>query len=196
MQVAFRTGERGRPARLGRPALPAFPAERVLELRAEQSLPPHRPALPPMRARLALVDGDARPNEVELAPERPISIGRSRDNTVVLPHEDQASRLHARLYFENGRWLLRDFGLNGTRIDDARVNQVAELADGNVIKIGAVRFRFQLPEPSKSHSGIRSSTVADRATLPDAPSAHRPGPRWNSDELSALNQFMAAAADA
>ena len=149
-----------------------------------------------MRARLAVVDGDARPTEVDLAPDRPISIGRSRDNTVVIPHEDQASRLHARLYFENGRWLLRDFGLNGTRIDDARVNQVAELADGNVIRIGGVRFQFQLPEPSKSHSGVRSSTVADRGTMADSQSAHRPGPRWNSDELSAINQFMAAAAEA
>src|SRR6478752_2755277 len=149
-----------------------------------------------MRARLAVVDGDARPNAVDLAPERPISIGRSRDNTVVLPHEDQASRLHARVFFENGRWLLRDFGLNGTRIDDARVNQVAELADGNVIRIGGVQFRFQLPEPSKSASGVRGSTVADRATVADGPTACRPGPRWTADELSALNQFMAAAAEA
>src|SRR3954469_12267285 len=106
---------------------------------------PTAPPPGPMRARPAVLDGDGRPAEVDLAPERRISIGRSRDNTVVLPHEDQASRLHARLYFENGRWLLRDFGLNGTRIDEARVNQVAELADGNEIRIGAVRFRFQLP---------------------------------------------------
>ena len=149
-----------------------------------------------MRARLAVLDGDARPAEVELAPERAISIGRSRDNTVVLPHEDQASRLHARLYFENGRWLLRDFGLNGTRIDDARVNQVAELADGNVIKIGGVQLRFQLSDPSRSNSGIRAATVSDRGTVHDGPSASRPGPRWTADELSALNQLMAAAAAA
>jgi two-component system, NtrC family, response regulator HydG len=149
-----------------------------------------------MRARLAVLDGDARPTEVDLAPERPISIGRSRDNTVVLPHEDQASRLHARVFFENGRWLLRDFGLNGTRIDDARVNQVAELADGNVIKIGGVQIRFNLPEPARSHPGARPSTVADRATVAEARSAHPAGPRWNADELSALNQFMTAAAEA
>jgi transcriptional regulator with GAF, ATPase, and Fis domain len=149
-----------------------------------------------MRARLAVLDGDALPTEVELTPERPISIGRSRDNTVVVPHEDQASRLHARVYFENGRWLLRDFGLNGTRIDDARVNQVAELADGNVIKIGSVRFRFQVPEPSKSGSGVRGSTLSDRATVADGPSVGRPGLRWTADELAALNQFMAAAGEA
>ena len=143
-----------------------------------------------------MLDGDARPTEVDLAPERPISIGRSRDNTVVLPHEDQASRLHARVFFENGRWLLRDFGLNGTRIDDARVNQVAELADGNVIKIGSVQLRFNLPEPARSHPGGRPSTVSDRATVAEARSAHPAGPRWNADELSALNQFMTAAAEA
>lgn len=149
-----------------------------------------------MRARLAVLDGDARPTEVDLAAERPISIGRSRDNTVVLPDEDQASRLHARLYFENGRWLLRDFGLNGTRIDDARVNQVAELADGNVIRIGGVRLRFAIPDPAKSHSGMRQATAADRSTVIDGPSSCRPGPRWTVDELSALNQFMTAAAEA
>jgi transcriptional regulator with GAF, ATPase, and Fis domain len=149
-----------------------------------------------MRARLAVVDGDARPNVLDLIPERPISIGRSRDNTVVLPHEDQASRLHARLYFEGGRWLLRDFGLNGTRVDNARVNQVAELADGNEIKIGAVRLRFQVPDPSRSSGTQHPGTVADRSGSGDTVNGSGPGLRWTVDELSALNQFMSAAIEA
>jgi two-component system, NtrC family, response regulator HydG len=153
-----------------------------------------------MRARLAVLHGDAHPNEVDLAPDRPISIGRSRDNTVVLPSEDQASRLHARLYFENGRWLIRDFGLNGTKIDDARVNQVAELSDGSEIRIGTVRFRFNLPDPRSANgsnpgSGARPATVADRG-----PSAETLGNsravRWTPEELTALNQFMTTAAEA
>lgn len=151
-----------------------------------------------MRARLAVVDGDACPNVLDLVPERPISIGRSRDNTVVLPHEDQASRLHARLYFEGGRWLLRDFGLNGTRVDNARVNQVTELADGNEIKIGAVKLRFQLPDPSRSggssHSG--PGTIAERSGSADTVNSSGSGLRWTVDELSALNQFMSAAVEA
>src|SRR5262245_19163465 len=114
------------------------------------TLHPPGPSVLPMNARLSLLDGDARPNVLDLSPDRPISIGRSRDNTIVLPHEEQASRLHARLYYEGGRWLLRDFGLNGTRINDSRVNQIAELADGNEIKIGGVRFKFQIPDPAKS----------------------------------------------
>src|SRR5687767_9201352 len=102
-------------AHSARPEIPVRPAERVLEFGAAQPAQPQppRPLVTPMRARLAVVDGEARPTVVDLVPERPISIGRSRDNTVVLPNDDQASRLHARVYYEGGRWLLRDFGLNG-----------------------------------------------------------------------------------
>lgn len=143
-----------------------------------------------MRATLALVDGTASPDVVDLAPDRPISIGRSRDNTVVLPHEEQASRLHARVYYERGRWLLRDFGLNGTKVGNARVNQVAELADGTEIRIGAVRFRFRLPAPASP------PTTADRSAASETMALSAPGPRWTADELTALNQVMATAVEA
>jgi len=149
-----------------------------------------------MQARLSLVDGDARPNVVDLAPDRPISIGRSRDNTIVLPHDEQASRLHARLYYEGGRWLLRDFGLNGTRINDSRVNQVAELADGNEIKIGGVSFKFQLPDQSKVSPSSRLLPPGDRSRTGDTAALSLTGLRWTVDELTALVQFLVAAAEA
>jgi two-component system, NtrC family, response regulator HydG len=144
-----------------------------------------------MRARLAVLDGDARPSAVDLSPDRPISIGRSRDNTVVLPRDDQASRLHARVYFENGRWLLRDFGLNGTRINESRVNQVAELIDGAEIRIGAVRLQFLLSEAAKSAHGPKPS---ERPSASDTNTAG--AARFGADELSALSQFMGAAVQA
>jgi Nif-specific regulatory protein len=145
-----------------------------------------------MRARLSLLDGEARPNHLDLAPEQPISIGRSRDNTVVLPDEEQASRLHARLYFEGGRWLLRDFGLNGTRVDNARVNQVAELTNGNEIRIGAVKFQFQLPEPARAVAPPNGPS-GDRSVAAETLAGSTAGLRWTVDELNAQNQFMAAA---
>lgn len=150
-----------------------------------------------MQARLAVLDGNALPTTVDLTPERPISIGRSRDNTVVIPNEDQASRLHARVYFENGRWLLRDFGLNGTRIDSARVNQVAELADGNEIRIGSVRFRFQLPDQSRSSkSGSSTIDVLVKSDTRAVNPASAANARWKAEELTALHQFMVSAVDA
>ena len=117
------------------------------------------------KLRLRFLTGPRRGQQAVFTGPR-VTIGRSRDNTVVIPNEDQASRLHARLYFENGRWLLRDFGLNGTRIDSARVNQVAELADGNEIRIGSVRFRFQLPDQSRTVAKLGPSTDLIRPQPP------------------------------
>jgi two-component system, NtrC family, response regulator HydG len=152
-----------------------------------------------MIARLAVVDGEARPNVIDLTPDRPISIGRSRDNSIVLPREEHASRLHARVYYEDGHWLLRDFGMNGTRIDDCRVNQVAELSDGNEIRIGEVRFRFVIQTgsavSSKPPTG-HSSTISDKPTLNGTSRPPITGPRFSADEQGALNQFMQSAIEA
>jgi two-component system response regulator HydG len=144
-----------------------------------------------MRARLAVLDGDARPNLTELTPERPISIGRSRDNNIVLPG-DYASRLHARLYYESGRWFVRDFGLNGTHVNESRINQVAELNDGTEIRIGEVKFKFQIEEASSS--SIIRHTPIERLNDSAAPSTNHT--RLGIDDLTALNQFMTAAAEA
>ncbi|HKB04723.1 MAG TPA: sigma 54-interacting transcriptional regulator [Gemmataceae bacterium] len=149
-----------------------------------------------MRARLALLDGEARPNVVDLNPERPISIGRSRDNTVVLPHDEQASRLHARVYFENGRWLIRDFGMNGTRVDEVRINQVAELADGNEIRIGSVRFRFFVTDPVKSSASTRVTPTGERTATMDGSSLPLTSYRFGVEDLTALSQFMGSAVEA
>src|SRR6476619_7973019 len=94
-----------------------------------------------MRARLSLEAGDCTPSVVDLLPGQPVTLGRSRDNTIVL-RDELASRLHAKIFFEDGRWHLRDFGLNGTRVDGARVNGAIELADGKTIKIGDVVIRL------------------------------------------------------
>ena len=66
-----------------------------------------------MRARIIVESGDCSPNFAELAPGVTVTFGRSRDNVFVV-RDDLVSRLHAKVYFEEGRWLLRDFGLNGT----------------------------------------------------------------------------------
>jgi Nif-specific regulatory protein len=104
-----------------------------------------------MRARITLEAGDCLPQTLDLSPGQPITLGRSRDNTVVL-RDELASRLHAKIYFEEGRWHIRDFGLNGTRVDGVRVNGAVELADGKKIKIGDVILRFgtELKSSAKS----------------------------------------------
>jgi Nif-specific regulatory protein len=68
-------------------------------------------------------------------------LGRNRDNSIVIK-DDLASRLHAKVYFQDGAWHVRDFGLNGTRLNDHKVHGAAKLSDGAVIAIGECRIRF------------------------------------------------------
>ncbi len=69
-----------------------------------------------MHARVNLEGGESLPTTLDFSPEQLITLGRGRDNTIVLKDE-LASRTHAKIYFEDGRWHLRDLGLNGTRVD-------------------------------------------------------------------------------
>ena len=94
-----------------------------------------------MRARLTTEAGDCLPNALDLDPNQPVTLGRSRDNTVVV-RDELASRLHAKIYFEDGRWHVRDFGLNGTRLDGNKISGAVELDDGRAIRIGEVVLRF------------------------------------------------------
>ena len=68
-----------------------------------------------MHARLTIEAGEGTPNHCNLAPDRVVTLGRNRSNSVVLS-DKHASRWHAEVVYEDGRWLLRDCGtLNGTR---------------------------------------------------------------------------------
>jgi two-component system, NtrC family, response regulator HydG len=176
-----------------------------------------------MRARITLEAGECLPQSLDLAPGQPITLGRSRDNTIVL-RDELASRLHAKLFFEDGRWHLRDFGLNGTRVDGARVNGAVELSDGRRIKIGDVVLRFStevssgapktvpMSAPSTTPSPVPQVTVPIRGMAPDnvhsATKVHEvPGERplvpdpeeaakqLRMDELTALCKFMTQAVE-
>ena len=94
-----------------------------------------------MRARISVETGECSPPAVDLAPGLTVTFGRSRDNVFVV-RDDLVSRLHAKVYFEEGRWLLRDFGLNGTKVAGNKINSVIELLDGVELQVGHVKFRY------------------------------------------------------
>lgn len=168
-----------------------------------------------MRARLTVEAGDCLPAVLDLAPGTPVTLGRSRDNTLVLKDE-LASRLHAKVFFEDGRWHVRDFGLNGTRVDGKRISGAVELADGRAIKIGEVVLRFaalpkaappappadaavtiplQIQPSGRSHFG----STKLHPVPPDRVAELLPDPedgQLRMDELTALCKFMATAVEA
>jgi Nif-specific regulatory protein len=178
-----------------------------------------------MRARITLEAGECLPQTLDLSPGQPVTLGRSRDNTIVL-RDELASRLHAKIYFEDGNWHLRDFGLNGTRVDGVRVNGAVELTDGKRIKIGDVVIRFatefktagtktvpmNAPSTTNSPSPVPALTVPIRGMAPDNIHANTkvhevPGERnatidpeeaakqLRMDELTALCKFMTQAVE-
>jgi predicted component of type VI protein secretion system len=70
-----------------------------------------------------------------VAGAREVSIGRSPDNVLVIDNP-AISNYHARVFAEEGRLMLEDFGsLNGTFINGQRVKMV-ELKEGDSIAIG------------------------------------------------------------
>ena len=88
--------------------------------------------------------------------EKPlITIGRSEGNDICIADE-QVSRLHARLVWEDGAWKLNSLGRNGTLVNDRVVAEV-ELADNCFFRLGAngPLFGFRL---DRAESG-RNETV-------------------------------------
>jgi DNA-binding NtrC family response regulator/pSer/pThr/pTyr-binding forkhead associated (FHA) protein len=112
-----------------------------------------------MRVRILVESGQCQPPVLEWSGDQPITIGRSRDNTIVV-RDELASRLHAKIYFEEDQWLIRDFSLNGTRVDGVRVQGALRLQDGQQIRIGDTLLRFQVEPKSnlQSKSGSSSAT--------------------------------------
>src|SRR5262249_23795222 len=151
-----------------------------------------------MQARLTIEKGEGTPRTFDLGPDRPIKLGRSRDNTIVL-HDEHASRAHAEIYHENGQWFIRDGGtLNGTRLNGVRITQATLLQDGQEISIGDTRLRFSLQgqrngEPAATPPAVKETT---ETVLPSQPLKDETSLSGLSrtpllpDEMTALYEFM------
>ncbi len=116
-------------------------------------------------------------------------MGRSRDNTIVLRSE-HASRLHSKIFFEDGRWQIQDFGLNGTWINGERVQQREDLNHGQEIRVGEIRMRFQLPDQPVGTSSSSRITLPERKTATSSSSSLSTS-FLHADESLVLCTFMA-----
>jgi pSer/pThr/pTyr-binding forkhead associated (FHA) protein len=68
--------------------------------------------------------------------DQQITIGRANDATLVL-NDDYASTRHARLFPQNGQWIVEDLGsTNGTYLDRQKVTQPTPVPVGVPIRIG------------------------------------------------------------
>src|SRR5215475_7813684 len=85
--------------------------------------------------RLLVTEGALAGTTLGLADQQ-ITIGRADDATLVL-NDDYASTRHARLFPQDGQWIVEDLGsTNGTYLDRQKVTQPTPVSPGVPIRIG------------------------------------------------------------
>jgi pSer/pThr/pTyr-binding forkhead associated (FHA) protein len=121
-----RQARKARPARPARPAAPPPAATpRRSSSRASRSAP-HQ---------VVVTAGSLAGSTIDLSDSQ-ITIGRADDATLVLT-DDYASTRHARLFPQDGQWLVEDLGsTNGTYLDRQKVTQPTPVPVGVPIRIG------------------------------------------------------------
>ncbi|NQZ58646.1 MAG: PEGA domain-containing protein, partial [Lentisphaeraceae bacterium] len=93
-----------------------------------------------------------------------LTIGRSYTNILMLNDDDVSSR-HAFIELLDKRWVLFDNGsLNGVLLNNNKIEDNSELFDGDIVRIGKVRFTVSLGEkkkrPKESVRGRLNSTIS------------------------------------
>ena len=124
---------------LGGPAT----ATRRGRARQAQSLRPPRQTYPPRPQRagrgsprfLVVTAGTLKGTSLDLTQQQ-ITLGRANDATLVL-NDDYASSRHARIFPQDGQWIVEDLGsTNGTYLDRQKVTRPTPVPLGVPIRIG------------------------------------------------------------
>jgi hypothetical protein len=146
---------------------------------------------PDMKAKLIIVSPEVSPNEYEIT--LPTKVGRGLEAKLKLVHP-LVSRLHCELFSEGDQVMIRDLdSLNGTFVDQQRIDEDTAIPSGATVIIGTVMFRVsygkdaeRLPPPSAAKTEnaaatagtIRNDTFQEppakggRAGQPSAAAAH------------------------
>ena len=108
--------------------------------RQAQAPRPGRPSRAPRPGRgspriLVVTAGALKGTSIDLAQQQ-ITLGRANDATLVL-NDDYASSRHARIFPQDGQWIVEDLGsTNGTYLDRQKVTRPTPVPIGVPIRIG------------------------------------------------------------
>ncbi len=85
--------------------------------------------------KLVVVQGERTGTVIDLT-GAPITVGRANDSTLVVT-DDYASSRHARLYAQDGQWIVEDLGsTNGTYLGRTKVSRPMPVPPGVPVRIG------------------------------------------------------------
>ena len=105
-----------------------------------ENLRPPRQARPQRAGRgsprfLVVTAGALKGTSLDLAQQQ-ITLGRANDATLVL-NDDYASSRHARIFPQDGQWIVEDLGsTNGTYLDRQKVTRPTPVPPGVPVRIG------------------------------------------------------------
>lgn len=111
--------------------------------RGRNRTPQRQPQRPPRQPRpsrgtprfLVITEGGLSGMSIDLADQQ-ITLGRANDATLVL-NDDYASSRHARIFPQDGQWIVEDLGsTNGTYLDRQKVTRPTPVPVGVPIRIG------------------------------------------------------------
>ena len=117
--------------------------------RARNQQAPMQQPKPPRPARpgrgtprfLVVTEGGLAGVSIDLTDQQ-ITMGRANDATLVL-NDDYASTYHARIFPQDGQWLVEDLGsTNGTYLNEEPLSGPQPLYDGDRIRIGDSEFSY------------------------------------------------------
>jgi pSer/pThr/pTyr-binding forkhead associated (FHA) protein len=103
---------------------------------ARQPKPPRaQPARGGAPTKLVVVQGERTGMVIDLT-DVPITIGRANDATLVVT-DDYASSRHARIYAQDGQWIVEDLGsTNGPYLGRTKVSRPMPVPPGVPVRIG------------------------------------------------------------
>lgn len=113
------------------------------KVRRRNRPPQRQPQRPPRPARptrgtprfLVVTEGGLSGVSIDLSDQQ-ITLGRANDATLVL-NDDYASSRHARIFPQDGQWIVEDLGsTNGTYLDRQKVTRPTPVPVGVPIRIG------------------------------------------------------------
>lgn len=132
-----------------------------------------------LNAKLVVVGGgNAKVTEIQL--KLPVTIGRSREAKLKLPHP-LISRKHCEVFEREGQLFVRDLGsLNGTYVNSQRIESEHVLQPNQLLTLGTVTFRAiydatEINGNGQAHELHAADTDSERPTdRADAPPNLRP----------------------
>jgi pSer/pThr/pTyr-binding forkhead associated (FHA) protein len=123
---------------------------------------------------------------------RTVTIGRSAANDITI-QDSSISRQHSRIEVFGGEMTAVDLGsLNGTFVNDQRIEDPQPLTNGDIVRVGRIVFTAVIPEPSDMQEArtvaLQGSSTGERLEAVDDEASAAPTMFVESDSQASVRE--------